>query len=164
MKVARWDGPMLTSRWQTRASAPRAMTMSFSALWTEPGPRPAGRIRPSRTIRSSTVYWPAASFASTASSSFDSAFERNSTLPRLIPRIGTSTALPPPAAGVLPRGQLPTPPLELVRLGLRVEPDRAEVDSEDRHVDRDHAAGGPQERPVPTQHDEDVRREQLPAE
>ena len=59
MNVARWVSSMDTSRRHTRASAPRAMTMSLSAMWRSSSPmRPPRRIRPSMIIRSSIVYAP----------------------------------------------------------------------------------------------------------
>ena len=46
--------------------------------------------------------------------------------------------------------------LELVGLGLREEADLAEVDAHDRHLRLGDGAGGPQERAVAAEHDEDV--------
>ena len=54
--------------------------------------------------------------------------------------------------------------LELARLGLRQEPDLAEVDAHQRDVHFGHGSGGPQERAVAAQHDERVRRRQLAQE
>ena len=57
MNVARCVSSMATSSRQTRASAPRATTMSLRATWRTlvDSARPSRRIRPSRAIRSSIV-------------------------------------------------------------------------------------------------------------
>ena len=95
MNVARCESSIATSSRTTRASEPRAMTMSLSARErssASPAGR-AGRIRarraPSAPRRRSgrRRSWP-----STGSSSSVSAFDRKPTLPRLMPRIGTSTS------------------------------------------------------------------------
>ena len=51
--------------------------------------------------------------------------------------------------------------LHVARLGLRQEPDLAEVDADQRHVDLGDGHRRPQERSVATEHHQDVRRRQL---
>ena len=53
--VARWDSSMVTSSRTTRASEPRATTMSLRAVNCVPPGRPAGRMDPARAIRSRMV-------------------------------------------------------------------------------------------------------------
>ena len=81
-----------------------------------PCPPPAARrIRPSMTMRSSKVNSPAAIRSSTVSRSLASAFDRKPTLPRLMPRIGTSTSATARAA----RRNVPSPPSTIERVGRR---------------------------------------------
>src|SRR6185503_14651983 len=54
--------------------------------------------------------------------------------------------------------------LEVTRLGLRQEADLAQVDPEKRYVHLRHRPGGPQERAVAAEHDEEVGRRQLAQE
>ena len=90
---------------------------------------PSRRIRPSSAIRSSIGNRRRRSWPSTASSSPASAFDRKPTLPRLMPRIGTSTS----ATARTARRNVPSPPrttsasvvgssrtsaVEVARLGL----------------------------------------------
>ena len=102
---------MLTSSRHTRASDPRAMTMSFRAKCRSPlsasVPAPPSRmIRPSIARRSSRRNSPAAMYSSRGSRSAASAFERKPTLPRLMPISGTSTSATARAA----RRNVPSPP------------------------------------------------------
>ena len=118
MNVARCVSSIETSSRHTRASEPRATTMSLRAMcWSaSPAPPPAARrIRPSMTMRSSKVNSPAAIRSSTVSRSLASAFERKPTLPRLMPRIGTSTSATARAA----RRNVPSPPSTIERVGRR---------------------------------------------
>ena len=104
--VARCDASMVTSIRTTRASDPRAMTMSLSAVKVRSEVRPPGRMAPASPIRSLTVNAPSTSWARTGSSWCASALDRKPTLPRLIPRIGTSTT----ATACAARRKVPSPP------------------------------------------------------
>ena len=119
MNVARCVPSIATSRRQTRASAPRAMTMSLSA-----------------TCRSPVAGVAAAAGSGPRSPSARRSCTRPSTM----------------------RSQHR---LEVAGLGLREEPDLAEVDAEQRDVDLGDRAGGAQERAVAAEDDERVGRRQL---
>ena len=108
MNVARCESSMLTSSRQTRASAPRAITMSLSAIM--PFRRSRRRRRGGSVPRAPSApragSAPSAIRARTASSSSASTFDRKPILPRFTPSSGTSTSATARAA----RRNVPSPP------------------------------------------------------